>query len=81
MQYIVKEIHPDPSVGSGAVKVFTTLFAALKHIEKIDNNGRFVFGEKEGNLNMVRSVLLERLATVSFIPEMEEEKRWTITAF
>ncbi|HMI67586.1 MAG TPA: hypothetical protein VK517_16210 [Cyclobacteriaceae bacterium] len=81
MQYIVKEIHTDPSVGTGEVMVFSTLFAALKHIEKIDNNGRFVFGEKEGNLNMVRSVLLERLATVSFIPEVEAEKRWTITAF
>jgi hypothetical protein len=80
MQYIVKEIHPDPSVGTGAVMVFTTLFAALKHIQKINNNGRLLLDDKEGNLNVLRSVLMERLSSVSLIPEMKTQKRWTITA-
>jgi len=81
MQYIVREVHPDPSVGADAVLVFTTLVAALKHIQKINNNGRLLFGEEEGNLNMLRGVLMERLSTVSLIPETKTQNRWTITAF
>ncbi len=81
MQYIVREIHPDPSVVTGATMVFTTLFAALKHIEKINKDGRLLLDEKEGDLKMLRSVLIERLSTVSLIPEKKAQKRWTITAF
>ena len=81
MQYIVREVPQDPSIGTDPVKVFPTLFAALKHIQKINNNARLLFGEEEGNLNMLRGVLMERLSTVSLIPETKTQNRWTITAF
>jgi len=82
MQYIVREVHPNTSVGTVAVQVFPTLFAALKHIQKINNNGRLLLGEKEGNLNMLRGALMERLSSVSLIadPELEAKKQWIITS-
>ena len=80
MNYIVSEVQPDPAVGMGEVKVFTTLSDAVKHIQKINNSERWLFGEREGNLNMLRGVLMERLSTVSLVGGLESEKRWVITA-
>jgi hypothetical protein len=81
MQYLVREIHPKPSFGSGEGRIFKTLPDAVKHLQKVNRSERLYVGEKEGTLDQLERFLSERLATVALRANLEDERQWVITAF
>jgi|GEM_PF-5212896 len=82
MQYLVREIQPNASAGTGMI--FKTLPEAVKHLQKVSNTEQLVVGEREGKIGTIaqlESFLRERLSTISLHAAPDEQKQWIITAF